>query len=195
MDVQARQVRARIALARGAPTAAAEAGEALKLARDAKDPQVLYPALAFAAREASFTGRMKEAATLIDQLLTLWDSRPKTVLQSHLQSFSDAAEALSALGRGEELAEVGASARMQTRWIEAATAFIGGDFQRAADIYAECGSLPDEAFARLRGAEALIREGRLAQGDEQLLPALAFYRSVGATAYLREGEALLARTA
>jgi len=195
MDVQARQVRARIALARGAPTAAAEAGEALKLARDAKDPQVLYPALAFAAREASFTGRLKEAATLVDELLTLWASRPKTVLQSHLQSFSDAAEALSALGRGEELAEVGANARMQTRWIEAATAFVGRDFQRAAEIYAECGSLPDEAYARLRAAEALTADGRRAEGDQELQRALGFYRSVDATAYIREGEALLARTA
>jgi hypothetical protein len=152
-------------------------------------------ALAFAAREASFTGRLKEAATLVDELLTLWASRPKTVLQSHLQSFSDAAEALSALGRGEELAEVGANARMQTRWIEAATAFVGRDFQRAAEIYAECGSLPDEAYARLRAAEALTADGRRAEGDQELQRALGFYRSVDATAYIREGEALLARTA
>src|SRR5439155_16428267 len=110
MDVQARQVRARIALARAAATAASEAGEALTLARAVGDPQVLYPALAFAAREASSVGRLKEAATAIDELLGLWRSRPKTVLQSHLQSFADAAEVLSVLGRGEELAEVGAKA-------------------------------------------------------------------------------------
>ena len=195
MDVQARQVRARIALARGAPTAAAEAAESLKLARDVKDPQVLYPALAFAARAAAFTGHLEEAVALADELLSAWRQRPKTVLQSHLQSFSDAAEALSVLGRGEELAEIGATARMQTRWIEAATAFVGRDFQHAAEIYAECGSLPDEAYARLRAAEALIGEGRRAEGDQELERALAFYRSVDATAYLREAEALLAQTA
>jgi hypothetical protein len=64
-----------------------------------------------------------------------------------------------------------------------------------AEIYAETGSLPDEAFARLRAAEVLIGEGRRAQGDQELQRALAFYRSVNATAYIREGEALLARTA
>jgi hypothetical protein len=138
---------------------------------------------------------LKEAATLIGELVALWRSRPKTVLQSHLQSFSDAAVAMSVLGRGEELAEIGAMARMQTRWIEAATAFVGGDFQRAAEIYAECGSLPDEAYARLRAAEALIADGRRAEGDQELQSALGFYRSVGAAAYIREGEALLARSA
>jgi predicted ATPase/class 3 adenylate cyclase len=195
MDAQARQVRARIALARAAPTAASEAGEALKLARAVGDPQVIYPALAFAAREASFTGRSEEAAALADELLTLWSSTPRTVLQSHLQSFSDAAVALTTVARGDELAEIGAAARMQTCWIEAATAFVRGDFQRAAEIYAACGSLPDEAFARLRAAQALIADGSRAEGDRELQRALAFYRSVDATAYIREGEALLARTA
>jgi hypothetical protein len=72
---------------------------------------------------------------------------------------------------------------------------VQGDFGRSAEIYEEIGSLPDEAFARLRAAEALIREGDRAQGDEQLQRALGFYRSVDATAYIRDGEALLARTA
>jgi class 3 adenylate cyclase/tetratricopeptide (TPR) repeat protein len=195
MDVQARQVRARIALARGAATAGTEGDEALKMARAMKDPQVLYPALAFSAREAGFGGDMEKSAALADELLSLWHSRANTLLHSHLQSFTDAAEALRALGRGEELARLGAEARTQTPWIAAATAFIRGDFQRAAEIYAECGSLPDEAFARLRAAEALIQDGNRAEGDVELQRALAFYRSVDAKAYLREGEALLARTA
>jgi hypothetical protein len=117
------------------------------------------------------------------------------MLDSHLQSFIDAAEALRALGLGPELIEVAANAKRQTKWIDAAKAFVSGDFLRAAEIYAETGSLPDEAFARLRAAEALIARGNRAEGDRELQRALAFYRSVGATAYLREGEALLARTA
>jgi hypothetical protein len=80
-------------------------------------------------------------------------------------------------------------------WIEAATAFASGAFLRAAASYKETGSLPDEAYARLRAAEALIQDGRRPEGDCELQRALAFYRSVDATAHLREGEALLAQTA
>jgi class 3 adenylate cyclase len=195
MDVQAREVKARIALARGTVYAFEEAYSALERARSIGDPQVLYPALAFAARAARATGRSDDAILLIDELLGLWRDRPRTVLQSHLQSFADAAEVLSALGRGAELDALGAAARVQTRWIEAAGAYIRGDFVQAADIYAETGSLPDEAFARLRAAEALIAAGRRAEGDAELQRALAFYRSVDAKAHLREGEALLAQTA
>jgi hypothetical protein len=38
-----------------------------------------------------------------------------------------------------------------------------------------------EAFYRLRAAEQLVVEGRRAEADAQLGPALGFYRSVGAT--------------
>ena len=51
---------------------------------------------------------------------------------------------------------------------------------RAADVFFQIGSLPDEALARLRTRE-----------PENVRQALAFYRSVGATRYIREGEALL----
>ena len=57
------------------------------------------------------------------------------------------------------------------------------------------GAVTSEAFYRLRAAEALVAEGRQAEADEQLRPALAFYASVGAMRYVREGEALLAASA
>jgi hypothetical protein len=57
------------------------------------------------------------------------------------------------------------------------------------------GSVSFEMFYRLRAAEALVAEGRRAEADEQLRPALAFYRSVRATRYVQEGEALLAVSA
>src|SRR5436190_656656 len=69
------------------------------------------------------------------------------------------------------------------------------DFVGASDIYANMGVRPYEAFARLRAAEQLVREGRRVEADVQLAQALAFWRSVGATRYIREGEALLAATA
>ena len=65
----------------------------------------------------------------------------------------------------------------------------------AAEIYGEMGTGPEEAYARLRAAENLVREGRRAEADAELERALAFWRTAGATAYVREGEALLAASA
>jgi hypothetical protein len=140
-------------------------------------------------------GRTAEGASLAGELLASWSERPETMLASHLHSFVDAAVVLRAVGRGADLVEIAGKAKSQTKWIEAAKALVSGDFRRAAEIYEEAGSLPDEAFARLRAADALIADGRRAEGDRELQQALAFYRSVGAAAYLSEGEALLARTA
>ena len=195
MDVMAHDVRAKIELARGEAGAWDEAERALELARAVKDPQVLYPVLASNARAAAFTGRADAAAALIDELLASWVQSPDTMLASNLQSFVDAAEVLRTLGRGPELIEIGALARVRTPWVEAATAYASVDFSSAAEIYAKAGSLPDEALARLRSAELLIGGGNRAEGDRELQKALSFYRLVGAAAYLREGEALLARTA
>jgi hypothetical protein len=88
-----------------------------------------------------------------------------------------------ALGRADEFLDVAAGAK-PTRWLEAARAFAGGEFVRAADLYAEIGSLPNEAYARL------------AAGDEtELRRALDFYRQVGAVHYVERAEARLAATA
>ena len=74
--------------------------------------------------------------------------------------------------------------RPPSLWLDAAKAFVAGDCIGAAELYAEIGSVPYEADARLRSGRA-----------DQVRRALDFYRSVGATRYIREGEALLAATA
>ncbi len=84
---------------------------------------------------------------------------------------------------------------LHSPWLDAAQAVAASDFRQAADVMAGIGSVPFEMFYRLRSAEALVAEGRRAEADEQLRPALAFYRGVGATGYVREGEALLAASA
>jgi hypothetical protein len=76
--------------------------------------------------------------------------------------------------------------------LDALRAVLDREFERAAERFAEIGSLPDEALARLRAAERLVAEGRANSADTQLQQALAFWRDVGATRYIREGEALLA---
>jgi class 3 adenylate cyclase len=92
----------------------------------------------------------------------------------------------------EALAEQGPA---PTRWFQAAAAMAAGRFAEAADRFAEIGSLPDEAFARLRAAERLLAVGARTEGGAQLKRALAFFRQVGAGGYLSRAEALVAASA
>jgi hypothetical protein len=107
---------------------------------------------------------------------------------------ADLAVVLQTLGRGKELAEV-VSGTALTPWLQAAMAMAREMFEQAADLYAAIGSLPDEAFARLRADQHLVAAGRRPEANVQLQQALAFYREVQATAYLREVKALLAASA
>jgi hypothetical protein len=64
-------------------------------------------------------------------------------------------------------------------WHEVARAILAGEAARAADLLAEIGDRPAEAYARLRA------------GGEQVQRALDFYRSVGATRFIGEADSLL----
>ena len=77
------------------------------------------------------------------------------------------------------------------RGIVVTRAVVRGEYAEAAEVFAQMGTRPHEAYARLRAAETLVADGRRAEADEQLAKALAFFRSVGATRYVREAEALL----
>jgi hypothetical protein len=102
---------------------------------------------------------------------------------------------LQAMGRGAELLELVGRLTTPTPWLQAAIAIAHGRFDRAADLYAQIGSLPHEAFACLNAAKQLVTAGHRTQASEHLERALAFYRQVNASGYLREVEALLAATA
>jgi thioredoxin-like negative regulator of GroEL len=134
------------------------------------------------------TGSTTVADPLVADLLDRWRANPLTFASPWL---AYAAPSIVALGRAEQLADVARHAPVQTRWLEAALALVD-DPVEAARIYAQIGSLPDEAHARLRAAEALAAAGRRAEADEEAGRALNFYRAVGATRYVREGEALIA---
>jgi class 3 adenylate cyclase/tetratricopeptide (TPR) repeat protein len=194
MEPACRLVRGRIRLARGdLPGALEDADKQLVFARMATDPQVLNPALAFRARVALVTGDRDQAGAYASELLAM------LVEQGELHGVADwpidLAAVLVALGRGSDLRVVAAKKAAATPWLEAAAAFAASDFERAADRYAEIGSLPDEAFVRLRAAEQLLATGRRVEGNTQLQRAVVFYRKVRASAHLREAEALLAATA
>ena len=191
METPCRWLRGRIRLARGdVDGAQADALRALELGRVAKDPQVLWPALAFGARAFADTDRSR-ANDLAAEILAEWRARELMVSGSDCEWTNDLIAVLPRLGRESDFVEA-VETQVTTPWRRAARAFFVGDFGDAAETYATLGALPEEAYVRLRWAEALVGEGRRAEADTELRKALAFWRSVGATAYVREGEALLA---
>jgi hypothetical protein len=96
---------------------------------------------------------------------------------------------LASLGSGDALVAAAGAVRAQTRWLDAATAFVSGEPLRAAAIYADVGARPEEALALLHAAAAAEKPGRDDELEAGLARALAFHRKVGATAYVRDAEA------
>jgi tetratricopeptide (TPR) repeat protein len=190
----AHEARGRVRLARDDEAGAIDdAMKSLELAREAKDPQTLHPALAFAAFAFASVDRDRDAEPLVDELLALDVAGLRQVPAA--SPVFDLVWVVSALGRSAELLHGLEHTNVPSPWTEAAAEIARGEYDRAADIYSEMGMVPNEAYTRLRAAEHLVREGRRAEADEQLTRALAFYRSVRATRYIREGEALLAASA
>jgi class 3 adenylate cyclase/tetratricopeptide (TPR) repeat protein len=193
MDSAAVMIRGQIRLARGDEAGAvADSERALELARDAQDPQVLFPSLALHSHVLLATGRTSEAREMLDELVERLRASP-TIVGSYW--LGPLAIALRQLDRSDELAPILERAAMATPWMEAARAYVAGRFEEAADILAVIHAVPDEAFVRLRAAETLLHEGRRAEADTELQKALTFYRSVGATAYIREAEGMFAASA
>ena len=174
--------RGRIQLARGdVDGALADAERALELARESGDPQNLNPALAFTARAQLAAGRPDRAAELIDGLL---DGIGHELLKPDL-----------GIDLGIDLVELDRSVAvldgaLPSRWLDAAKAFVAGDPRQAAEVYAQIGSRPDEAYAHLEAARRLSAAGRATEARAEAEAALRFYREVGATAYVEEGERL-----
>ena len=182
MESECRLWRGRIRLARGQLGGAVEDGRrALALARESGDRLNLDPALAFGARVLLAADQAADAGKLLDELLaTLGGGLLKPDLGV------DLAVDLVDLGRPvEALDEV-----LPSRWLDAARAFAGGDPARAAKIYGEIGSRPDEAAARLAAARRLLLD-RPAEGRTELDRAMAFFREAGATASLEQAKELL----
>ncbi len=179
IDATMRVVRARIALARGEhDTAVDEAERALRAARQRKESQFFFPALAVGARVQLESGR-DGAEALLDEFLSLLQGDEI----DHGHYWADVAAALSGLGRAGDLLEAAARVRAPSRWIEAAEAVARGSFVEAADIYREIGSRPDEAWALLCAAQAPPAGGERAEAHGLRERAAAFFAEVGAAAY------------
>ena len=192
LEPDARGIRGAVRAARGDVAGAVEdARRGLERARESKDPQSLYPALARGAQAFAAAGRDAEANALADELLELLASGATGML-----SIPELALLLAEYARGAELLALLDRRKDQpTPWLEGARAGAGGDFARAGDVFGRIGARPYEALARLHAARALAEAGRGAEAEVQLRGALAFYRSVGATRRVREAEALLPASA
>jgi tetratricopeptide (TPR) repeat protein len=181
--------RARIRQGRGDVDGAfADTQRAVEVGRIAGDPQSIMPALAERARVLFVAGKVDEAETMVDELLTLVDPRP---MMDWSWWFLSAAIILRDLGRGQEILDLGGE-DLPTGWVQAARRWATGVVAGAAERLREVGSAPDEAYARFREAERLIADGRRAEAEPFLSRALELHRALGATTFVRAAERLLA---
>jgi hypothetical protein len=172
-----RSVRAQVRLARGDTANAIVDGEkAVDVAREWPVWGFLVATLAGLARILLVAGRIEEADALVTEAIGMG-------VRGVAYAAPDLAMALLDLGRQGEL-DSAIEGSPPSLWVDAAQTLVAGDCIGAAELYAEIGSMPYEADARLRSGRA-----------DQVRGALDLYRSVGATRYIREGEAMLAAIA
>ena len=184
---EARIHRGRIRLARGdGEGALADAQAALEFARKTAEPFNLFPALALHSRAAAERAPDEAEASVAELLDGLAAGQPFW----GAWSLPDLLEGAAGEERLVDVRRVLDTATPRTRWYEAVSAAIDGDFVRAADLYGEIGSRPDEALARLRAAERALAAGDGARARDQLADAVAFFGQVGARAHLRNAETL-----
>jgi hypothetical protein len=164
--------------------------ELLISARQAKDPQTLYPALAFSAYVLAAAGRTDEARRLLSELF-----RTGPVDRRHVyETFTESVLAAEILGCRDQ-ARGWLGNRHDSPWFVAARALADQEFVAAAESLDSMDAARSAALARLRAAQELARTGRRAAADDQLRHALSFFRSVAATRFISEGEELLAASA
>jgi tetratricopeptide (TPR) repeat protein len=187
-----RMVRGHVRLARRDDEGALEDGrQAVAAGRALYEPGVLSDALAFLLRAQVELGRGDEAESTADELLAHFARGVGGAYLAPLRLAWVGAR----LGREVEVRDALDALPRAGRWLEAARLVIDARYGQAADLFVQIGSLPEEAYARLRAAESLLEDGLCREADSQLQRALAFWRSVGATRYVQAGEALLAGAA
>jgi class 3 adenylate cyclase/tetratricopeptide (TPR) repeat protein len=187
IEMDARLLRSRVNVARDQhPAALGDSARAVDLGRRAAYPEMLVPALALHARILEASGRPAEAATCVDELLSLWPEKCPTSYW-----LADVAFTLHSLGYPGRLLDAAQRARTTSRWLEAAAAVAEGRLERAAELYEAIGSRPDAAVARLDYARLHAEAGLRSQAEAELGRALAVFRELRANYYLRRAETLL----
>jgi class 3 adenylate cyclase len=190
-DTWIRVCRSWMRLARGDTQGAlTDQRESLISARQAKDPQVLCPALSGSAYVLAMAGQADEAQLVLSELFGLNVTEEGTLDESSV----DCVLAAEILGRRDE-ARRWLAARRDSPWFVAVRELADRDPVAAAEALDAMGAARSAALARLRAGQELTRTGRRAEADDQLRRTLGFFRSVAATRFIREAEALLAASA
>jgi len=170
-----------IRVARGDAGAADDVDRALELAEAARDPQVVFPTIAFAGHVYWVLGQRERAEALVARFGDVrGDRAPRPILPSGL---CELAWLTSRLDAREPFLQV-LGETPSTPWIEAAKAIASVEPVLAAEILDGIGARPEAAFTRLQsGVPAEVEK------------ALDFYRSVDAERFIHECERALAATA
>ena len=172
--------------------ALAEARQATELSRPIKDPQSLNPALAFHSRTRWPPGSVAEADAIADELVepgARAGSGNRTSFRWRLDF--PRARPLGAGARGDRRRS--RAHRPVARGGPANC--LGRPRSAPRSRSSAIGSVPDEAYARLKAAEAFVAVGNRAEADGQLRLALPVFAQLGASAWTAEAEALLAESA
>ena len=186
MDVGAHWTHSAVALARGnLELARQEADWCLAFGRDSGDPQNVLPLLGWHGRVLAETGDAAAAVAEAEEVLA---ARSRDAIEFWAPSV---AAALDLASRGEVFLAAAPPVGPLRTWWDAGAALAAGRHREAAERFHAIGSLPDEAWARLRAGRALLAESARAEAAAEVERALAFWRSVGAARYVRDAEQLL----
>jgi tetratricopeptide (TPR) repeat protein len=163
--------------------------EVVTLARPSMDPQAVWPSIVVLSRLARERGLRAEAESALDEVT-------ETIVAS--ESAGDAQQwhidlvlLLVAADRFEDAIAI-VERLAAGVWRDACTAVLEERHADAVDIVERTGEQPLQAQLRRRAAAILVAQGRLAEAQEQLDRARAFWQSVGATAFLRKADQILA---
>ena len=144
---QNRNVRALVRLACGDVAGALDdTAKSVMRARDVKDAQNLCPTLAVRAFVLLSTGDPATARELAREVVDGWEGVEDVVFT---WGGVGAVAAIAALGDDGPLAALATERSSAGPWLAAALAYVAGDYERAAEIYASMGSLPDAAYCAL----------------------------------------------
>jgi tetratricopeptide (TPR) repeat protein len=191
LETDARGTRAPILHARGETRAGlADVERGLAVARSAKDPQIVVPALGSVAGLLARDGRLEEARRLLDEALTICRG-----LTPYYSFAPNLLVGVLDVGMEDEFAEVFGPHADSDPWTGAAVTAWRGDLLGAADLLERHDGKALEADLRVKAAARLHAAGDTAGAEEQRRRAVTFYRSVGATERIREADALLSATA
>ena len=191
MEAAAKSSRAQIRASRGEPGAQADTDSALDFGRRSGEPQMVLPCFADAALCMATLGEAdagRRVAELVDELV---GQRTGPIEAGYWSTVL--ALALALTDQAARFAELDATG--PSRWLVAARLVADGSYTEAADELRDIGGRPEEAFARMLAARALIRAGGRAAGEAQLRRATEFWVTVGARRCLHVADALIAWTA